>query len=309
MPLFSNGNRKKNDPFDDLVGNSPNTLSGSPTPFEIQASEIPIENKFEYESARGLITIIQDIVDLGLAGVPFSFIYLVGLNDCAFNEIEEQLKVVQLRSAIRFTFENCLNAAIIRIMPGPEHEKVGVCLYTKIVRKIASLPGHNDESVVGVGATRFNVPGVRSKEGDQGLHPDTRLGRDAWPSLMIEVGYSEGLNLLHLDARWWLVHSQDQTRFVILAKICRDPFVIHLECWGMALTTSSKPSQRLVRSPTCIQKFDIDAAGIVVSPTGSRELRIPYDCIFDQSSLHASPIVFSFPELSHFALRMFRMLE
>ncbi|KAG0129273.1 hypothetical protein HOY82DRAFT_471572, partial [Tuber indicum] len=145
-----------------------------------------------------------------------SFLYFDGLTDSEFPIIDDQLELVQLRSAIRFTFENSLNAAIVRIMPGPEHEKVVISLYSEIVSRIASLPGHSDESVVGVGATRFNVPGVRSKEGDQGLHPATRRARDAWPSLMIEVGYSAGLDLLHWDARWWLINSQAKTRFVII---------------------------------------------------------------------------------------------
>jgi len=43
-----------------------------------------------------------------------------------------------------------------------------------------------------VRATRFSVPSERSKEGDVGLKPvDTRTDETDWPSLMIEVGYSE----------------------------------------------------------------------------------------------------------------------
>ncbi|RPB00415.1 hypothetical protein L873DRAFT_1789001 [Choiromyces venosus 120613-1] len=307
MSLYLNWNGKKEDPFTDMEDNWSDTAR--PNPFEIQASLIPNRNKFQYESARGLVKIIEDIVDSGSAGVPFGFLYFRGLVDSEFDIIEEQLQLVQLRSAVRFTFENSLNAAILRIMPGPEHEKVGFCLVLEIVIKIASIPGHSHQSTVGVGATRFKVPGVRSKEGDHGLHPDTRLGRDAWPSLMIEVGYSEGLNLLHLDARWWLINSQSKTRFVIIVKISRNPFAIHLECWRMAPTIGRQTRQTPAWSPTCVQEFHIDSDGVVVSPTTSLELRIPYDCIFDRPSPNAQPIMFSFAELSNFALRIFRMLE
>ncbi|KAG0130898.1 hypothetical protein HOY82DRAFT_648223, partial [Tuber indicum] len=159
-------------------------------PFEIQASIIPIINKFRYESARGLVTIVQDIVNSGSAGMSFSLLYFCGVVDREFNIIEEQLHLVQLRSAVRFAFENSLNAAILRIIPSAEHERVRVRLFLMIVRNIASIPGNSDESTEGAGAKRFEVPGVCSKEGDHGLLPDTRWGRDAWPTLMIEVGHS-----------------------------------------------------------------------------------------------------------------------
>ncbi|KAG0137887.1 hypothetical protein HOY82DRAFT_644895 [Tuber indicum] len=285
-PLYKDDSSKISDPNSNL--------------FIIQASLISNGNKFEYQSARGLVITIQDIVDSGCAEKTSGFLYFSGLDESQFDSIEEQLQLFQQRSSVRFTFENVLNATILRIMPGPEHEKVGFRLVTEIVIKIASIPGHTHRSVEGVGATRFKVPGVRSKEGDQGLHPETRVGRDAWPSIMIEVGYSEGLDLLHLDAQWWLIHSKGETRFVLIAKIHCDPFFIHLECWRMAPTQRSGPQTRQTSpwSPMCVQTFDINAAGVVVSPTRSTELRIPYDCIFDQASVHAPPILFTFTELS-----------
>ncbi|RPA90706.1 hypothetical protein L873DRAFT_390164 [Choiromyces venosus 120613-1] len=283
------------------------TTSSSPTPFEKQASLIPDKNKYEYQSARELVRVLISIIELGSA--EEYFLYFHGIIAREFESIERELHAVQLRSAVRFTFENSLHAAILRIMPGPEHEKVGIELYMIIVMKIASIPGHSHESIAGVSATRFQVPGVRSKEGDQGLHPDTRIGRGAWPSLMIEVGYSEGLNLLHLDAEWWLKHSQSRTRFVIITKISRNPFHIRIECWRMVATVGRQTRQTPTWIPRCVQDFNIDAAGVVVSPLGSTELQIPYDCIFDQPSPTAQPVIFSFAELSHFALRLFRLLQ
>ena len=103
-----------------------------------------------------------------------------------------------------------------------------------------------------MGATRFTVPGKRSKEGDTGLKPaGTRDGRNDWPSLMVEVGYSESLQLLQYDARWWLEHTKGQTNMVIIIRITKNPYYsIRLECWEMSPgsdqgSARSRPSRSL----------------------------------------------------------------
>jgi len=126
-----------------------------------------------------------------------------------FEKIEREFKAAQLRSAVCFAFENPLNATILRIMAGPEHYKVAYDLYTEIVYKTASIPGDGRHWISAVEATRFRVSGVRSMdsmEGDQGLRPITRVERESWPSLMIEVGCLETQDLLPLDAEWQLLN-------------------------------------------------------------------------------------------------------
>ena len=278
--------------------------SDSPTGNPFQKQALSITHRFEYRSPGQLVEAITMIIDFD--STVQSFAYFAGITDRDFEAIETQLMIVQLRSAVRFTFDNYLNAAIVRIMPGPEHGCIACELYREIVRKIESIPGHL-YSICAVCATRFKVPGVGSKEGDQGLRPDTRVGRDAWPSLMIEVGYSERQNLLQLDPEWWLLHSQGRTRFVIIAIISHDPFSLRIECWKMG--TPLGEHDVAVRIPKCIQDFNIDSAGQVSSPLGSPELLIPYDCIFDRSSLTSQPIILTIPELSFFAKRMFALLQ
>lgn len=278
--------------------------SGSPTSGPFRKQALSITHRFEYQSPDQLVKAIAMIIDFN--STVQSFAYFAGITDHDFEAIETQLVIVQLRSAVRFTFDNYLNAAIVRIMPGPEHGCIAGELYREIVRKIESIPGHL-YSICAVCATRFKVPGVGSKEGDQGLRPDTRVGCEAWPSLMIEVGYSERQNLLQLDPEWWLLHSQGRTRFVIIAIISHDPFSLRIECWKMAAPLEKHDVA--IRIPKCIQDFNIDCAGQVSSPLGSTELQIPYDCIFDRSSLTSQPIILTIPELSFFATRMFALLQ
>jgi len=278
--------------------------SNSPSiPFQKQACLIP--RKFEFKSPGDLVKTIITTVDSDSARECFLYFHGV-ITEHDFEMIERELKAAQLRTVVRFTFENTLNATILRIRPGPEHNIVAHDLYLEIVYKITSIAGHDRHSVSPVGATRFLVPGVRSKEGDQGLQPITRVGRDCWPSLIIEVGCSEAQELLHLDAEWWLLNSESRTRLVIIATISRNPFRLRIECWKMSTTATTAVDPSL---PQCVQDFNIDSGGVVTSPLGSTELLIPYDCIFDHSSSITQPIILTFPEFSFLANKMLTLLQ
>jgi hypothetical protein len=57
-----------------------------------------------------------------------------------------------------------------------------------------------------IGARRFVNPTGSRKEPDASWRPMTR-GPNGWPGLVLEVGFSEGLNELRRDAKWWLESS------------------------------------------------------------------------------------------------------
>ena len=275
--------------------------------FEIQAALIPSQNKFRYQSARKLVKIVEGVVDSKSA--EEYFVYFHGIADTEYEPIEKALRNAALRSTVRFTFENASDAAILRISPGPEHHVIGRNFIHEFWRKIDSTPCYDGDSVSCVGAAPFGVTGVRSKEGDECFRPRTRR-RKEWPSVMIEVGYLEGMDFLRLDAEWWLVNSQEQTRFVIIGIIERDPFALRFECWMMVESGGRETRRTPNRIPRCVQDYDIDEAGVVVSTLGCTELEIPYDCIFDKPAPNppTSPLRFNFAELSHFAVRMFEAL-
>ena len=277
--------------------------------FEIQAALIPDQYRFEYESARKLAKIVEGFVDS--KSVEEYFVYFHGISDTEYEVIEKALRRAAVRGRVRFTFEAALDAAILRISPGNEHSLVSCNFDTRLMRKMTSIPGHDWDSVMGLRAALFQDVGVRSKEGDQSYRPHTRRGGgEAWPSVMMEVGYSGGIDFLRLDAEWWLVHSQGQTRFVIIGKVERDPFTLHFECWMMVESGRRETRRTPNRIPRRVQDFDIDEAGVVVSTLGCTELEIPYDCIFDGPGPDPPlpPVTFSFAELSDFGVWMFRFL-
>jgi len=295
-----------------LLNNPGAAGGGGATQFVMQAVLIPDENKFEYQSARELAKIVERTFNSGSADEYFLYFHGIVDADREFDVIERELRRIQLRNSVRLTFENALEAAILRITPGPEHGRVGISLFTEILGKMASIPGHSYKSVEPFGATLLQDPGVRSKEGDQGFGPTTRVGRNAWPSVMIEVGYSGAEEFFHLDAQWWLANSADRIRFVILVSVTKSPLALGIECWSMVESAGGPESGQIptaARVPTCVQNFSIDAEGNVESTLGSTELRIPYSSIFDQVPENCPDIVFSFGDLAEFARRRFRMMQ
>ncbi|PUU83363.1 hypothetical protein B9Z19DRAFT_1119434 [Tuber borchii] len=94
----------------------------------------------------------------------------------------------------------------------------------------------------------------------------------------------------------------------------RDPFALRIECL-MMVETGHRQTRRIPgRFPRCLQDFEIDETGAVVSTMGSTELEIPYDTIFDNYHpesllLPPPPARFCFLELSRFAVRMFQDLK
>ena len=271
----------------------------------MQAALILDENKFEYQSPADMIRIIQTIAQSGSADEYFLYFY--GVKHGHLFEIDREFSMSKLPCTVRFTTENSLGALICRILPGERHLKLAHILSAKIGFKISAIPGHTWDSIDPWGGIPFDIHNIRSKQGHEALVPATRGEWGVWPSVMLEVGYSEALDFLRLDAKWWLINSAGKTRFVMILQLMTDPFAIHIECWAMATSDDRQTIKTPTLIPTCIQLFDIKTEGTVTS--ASPELRIPYCCIFDEPNENAVDVVFTNAELSSFALMMFDLFS
>ncbi|KAI5796230.1 hypothetical protein DFH27DRAFT_109369 [Peziza echinospora] len=216
--------------------------------------------------------------------------------------LDVKLKQLGFRGHVRFTYEEEINSLIVRLMPSLGHDVLCGQFFLELVNRIISLPGHSPQSIYVLNSARFIVPGVRSKEGDGALRPSSRLG-DSFPSLVLEVGYSESLSALRIDAQWWLLNSGGQTKLVLILRLKRDPFSLRIEKWEMTYT-GRLTRQGRTSVPGSTQIFDIDHDGVV---TPSRTpLTIPYLSIFDTPHVAGQDVVFTTSELSAFALHVFR---
>ena len=271
----------------------------------MQAALILEENKFEYQSPAEMIRIIQTTADSGSADEYFLYFY--GVTHGHLREIDREFWMSKHRCTVHFTTENSLSALVCRILPGGRHKTLIMNFWMKLAFKMSSIPGRPWNSIELFGGDRFGIPNVRSKEGHEALVPATRGERPSWPSAMLEVGYSEALDFLRLDAKWWLINSAGKTRFVMIFQIMTEPFALHIECWAMVTSDDQQTIQAPTLSPACVQLFDIETDGTVTSE--SPELRIPYRFIFDEPNENAVDLVLTNAELSSFALRMFRMFS
>ena len=252
-----------------------------------------------------MIRTIQTTSDSGSADEYFLYFY--GVTHGHLREIYREFSMSEHRCTVLFTTENSLSALICRILPGGRHKTLIMNLGMKLASKMGSIPGRTWNSIEFIGGDRFGIPKVRSKEGHDALVPATRGKRPVWPSAMLEVGYSQALDFLRLDAKWWLINSGGKTRFVMIFQIMTEPFALHIECWAMVTSDDQQTIQAPTLSPACVQLFDIETDGTVTSE--STELRIPYCFIFDEPNENAMDLVLSNAELSSFALRMFSMFS
>jgi len=274
--------------------------------FEMQAALIPDENKFEYQSAPELIRIIDNTVKSGSA--EEYFLYFHGVTHDHLPELDSEFFSSNLRCTVRFTTENSLQALICRILTGRGHRTLTFDLCTSIRFKVAAIPGHTHDSIDLFGGKRFFLGNLRSKEGYEALGPKTQVASRVWPPAVIEFGYSEALDFLHLDAEWWLINSTGGTKLVILIQLMTDPFAILIECWAMAPPPSHTGTRHApIGAPTCVQLFNINANGEVT--TTSPGLCIPYRSLFNEPNDNAQDVVFTNAELSSFALRMFNLMN
>ncbi|CAH0001149.1 unnamed protein product [Clonostachys byssicola] len=68
------------------------------------------------------------------------------------------------------------------------------------------------------GATYKRQPGGAAGEGDSSGRPCEPQDR-AWPTLVIEAGYSQSLEALRRELKWWFSESNHKVKVVLLVKI------------------------------------------------------------------------------------------
>jgi len=305
QPIMSVSHNQSQTPQSQITPDPLEHAAGRSSQFEMQASLIPDENKFEYQSAPELLRIIDNTVKSWSA--EEYFLYFHGVTHDNLSELDREYFGSNLQCTVLFTTENSLQALICHILAGGKPRTLMLNLWTEIRCKIAEIPGHTHDSVDLFGAKRFFLGNLRSKEGFEALVPKAQDASGVWPPVVIEFGSSKGLDFLHLDAEWWLINSTGGTRLVILIQLMTDPFAIRIECWAMAPPPSPTGTRHPpIGVPTCVQLFNINANGVVTST--SPGLCIPYSSLFSEPNENAQDVVFTNDELSSFALGMFDLM-
>ncbi|KAI9038926.1 uncharacterized protein KD926_010140 [Aspergillus affinis] len=146
--------------------------------------------------------------------------------------VERLVESPRLRflKASRLFYDADLRKLILKI-PSTFHDAASRAFDHLLTRHMESS-GVDEEVAEPQGSGRVK-DGPYSKEPDESYLPVRRIpGRDPkWPTLVVEVGYSETRGRLRVDCRWWLGRSQGQVKIALLLSIDRDRPHILIEKW------------------------------------------------------------------------------
>ncbi|KAL4782809.1 hypothetical protein BJX76DRAFT_368903 [Aspergillus varians] len=123
-----------------------------------------------------------------------------------------------------------LELLLLRMIKSAAHEAAAEAFQTMLIEAIAPTGMSHSLQALG-GATRFAIIG--NKEPDKSWVP-FRIPRgrsNNWPSVVLEVAYSETTAKLQSDIRYWLRASQGDVKIVFTLKIARNKPRITIEKW------------------------------------------------------------------------------
>lgn len=128
----------------------------------------------------------------------------------------------------RCDYSRPLQILIIK-MPSQPHEEAAFSFEAMIT--ILATEMQVIRRIAGCGATRIDTPG-RSKQADRSWKP-ARQGRE-FPTVALEVGFSETAAKLEKDITWWINESKGDVRMGITIDIKRRSGCIEIKSWTPA---------------------------------------------------------------------------
>lgn len=205
----------------------------------------------------------------------------------------------------RLMYDSETESLIIKIMVGKAHDWVAG-LFSDILRqKILSKCG-DFRALSDMRTFRCRSESGREKEPDVALVPRNRNRVEDWPSLVIEVGVAESLNALRRDAFFWIFHSNEATRVVLVIAVDVTARTITIERWGNEPLII--PARVPLIRPRKLQSLTIDVNGVVGAP-----LLVPSELIFDSGHVPqgvlGSDFTFDANELTSFFVEFWGMLN
>ncbi|EEA25660.1 hypothetical protein TMatcc_006114 [Talaromyces marneffei ATCC 18224] len=165
--------------------------------------------------------------------------------------------------------------AIVIKMISPMHETAHSTFFSILVTKLSDMKLDRKLQSLAASVTKANN---RHKEPDQSYRP-FRLpkGRShKWPSLTVEVGFSESRTKLANDARWWLTESAGDVKDVITIYIRKVTKEITIENWNLVPGPNGPMFPRVTYRTVLSQKRDSDDVKI----SNEVPMTIPFENLF-----------------------------
>jgi hypothetical protein len=213
--MASSFSSHKNSPASHLSAPTPGFLNGIP--------KGTVRHRFT--NISDLRAALRRQCDLLAKGESYNQ-YLVFLN---VTEKElEKLVENQIKSC-RISYERNSGTLVVKIL-GKPHEAANRSFAGLLTNKAIQMGLF--ESLQPYGGSTIDLD-ISFKEGDSAWAPSPPPQGNPWPSVVLEVGYSESQARLVNDAKLWLEAPGSQVRTVITMKINRQPRRIVMQRWEM----------------------------------------------------------------------------
>jgi len=201
-----------------------------------------------------------------------SYLYVSNINQALFKRLEDN---ADLFRGVKALIDHSHRQVLYK-MPSSAHARIAGTFHSFVILKLAAMGlSMFNKTVISCGSAR-QLGVVCSKEPDWSFKPgnmsDGALGGSEYPSLILEVGYSESTNHLRSEARWWHANTNKgsvSTKLVVL--IClepADPTNVKFEIWteldnsSTARITRSRPATTLA----CTQQASLVGGSVVGAP-------------------------------------------
>lgn len=220
--------------------------------------------------------------------------FLLAVTHCPLAQwLEIEKSVWRIRTSThrrRLFYDADSRLGIIKCMPSGPHERIGG-IFELLIARIALS---QFDYVLTCSELCVNSNHSR-KEPDKSYTPTTRSPGE-WPSLVVEVGYSQSMMNLRRDAKWWLesqplVVNQGMiyrgVNQVILAKIERPQRRVLVESWilGPAPPITRNSGNRrglsILHQPTMIFTATINNGVYTTTLQGPTTLPILWEALYD----------------------------
>ncbi|CAG8903482.1 unnamed protein product [Penicillium egyptiacum] len=172
----------------------------------------PSTHRYQYECEQQFLDVMFREHDLWSRGETNEFVVFINLDERTFHRgfLESSEKLINNSWQSYSSLSQCLHA---RMKTGT-HEELHFAFYDLLREKLVPMGlGHSLHRQGG----RTTSGGPKGKQADNGLYP-RRLppGRtDKWPSVVIEVAFSESKTKLRCDLDWWLSQSNGDVKTAI----------------------------------------------------------------------------------------------
>ncbi|KAI9172422.1 hypothetical protein HJFPF1_01924 [Paramyrothecium foliicola] len=209
---------------------------------------------------------------------------------------------------------------LIITIPTALHESLHGPLFSEITGIIRDMGLKNDWMENGATTHRARGhPGGDGGEGDStGFPLSQRKEYDPWPTLVIEVGYSQSLQQLRNDMMWWFSASNHDVKIVLLLKMDITKGCVYLEKYQEVAPSQLRGARR-TRSlhnlePICTQNIEITRRGgnaDITDPSSfiitRGALRLEFDLLFlRQPGVGEHDVIIQIPDLQIIASKIWR---